>query len=362
VSRSAFAALFGRPAAAAAEAPGRVNLIGEHTDYNGGLVLPVAIPQRTRVEVAPRPDRTVQAASATLGGEVVRYRLGAEAPGHGWLDYLQGVTHVLAAEGHAIGGFDARIESAVPVGAGLASSAALEVALLRALRAAFALDLDDVAIARLGQRGEHAVVGSGCGIMDQMAASLGGEGHALFLDTQTLHRELVPLPRGAELVVISSGVAHAHAHGDYGTRRRECERACALLGIASLRAAGEDAPGRLPEPLARRVRHVISENRRVLAAVEAMRRGDLARLGRLFNASHASLRDDYEVSIPETDLLVELAQACGQVYGARLTGGGFGGSVVALAEEATGRAVAERVALGYAARAGREATVLLPVG
>jgi galactokinase len=358
-----FSSLFGRRPAVAADAPGRVNLIGEHTDYNGGFVLPTAIPQRTRVELAPRDDELVRVASSAKGGDLLTFTLGAERPGRGWLDYVQGITSLLRAGDHPVRGFDARIDSAVPLGSGLSSSASLSVSLMRALRAAFALALDDVAIARLGQRAENEFVGAQVGIMDPMAASLADEGTALFLDARSLAFERVPLPKGAELVVLNSGVAHDHAAGDYNTRRAECERACALLGVNLLREVmPADLPRveALPELLRRRARHVVTENERVLRAVEAMRRGDLPRLGELFYESHASMRDDYEVSVTEIDLIVELARARGDVYGARLTGGGFGGSVVMLARAGRGHTAAECVAREYAARSGRAPRVLVP--
>jgi galactokinase len=360
-----FVTLFGCRPAVVADAPGRVNLIGEHTDYNGGFVLPTAIPQRCRVELAPRPDSTVRAWSSagdTAAG-CLEYTLGAEARGRGWLDYVQGVTRVLAAGGHALGGFNARIDSTVPLGSGLSSSAALSVSLMRALRAAFALGLDDVHVARLGQRSENEFVGAMVGIMDPMAASLADEGTALFLDSRSLHFERVPLPAGAELVVIDSGMAHNHAAGDYNTRRSECERACALLGVGQLRDLGTaDLPrlDPLPDPLGRRARHVLTENDRVLAAVEAMRAGDLPRIGELFDASHASMRDDYEVSVPDIDLLVDLARRDGDIHGARLTGGGFGGAVVMLARRGWGRLAAERIATEYARRSGQAPRILVP--
>jgi galactokinase len=361
---SRFARLFGRPPAVTADAPGRVNLIGEHTDYNGGFVLPSAIPQRTRVELAPRDDDRVRAASAAFSADApLEYRLGEEAPGRGWLDYLQGLTGILRAAGHEIAGFDVHVESDVPLGSGLSSSAALEVSLLRALRAAFALDLDDLDLARTGQRAENEFVGARVGIMDQMAASLADEGSALFLDTRSLEYRRVPLPPVVELVVLSSGVAHNHAAGDYNARRAECERACELLGVAQLRdLSPADLPrlGRLPDPLGRRARHVVTENDRVLGAVEAMERGDAGRLGKLFYASHASMRADYEVSVPEIDLIVDLARDDRDVYGARLTGGGFGGSVVMLARAGTARVVGRRIADAYAGRSGERPALLVP--
>jgi galactokinase len=366
---SDFRALFGRPPTVQADAPGRVNLIGEHTDYNGGFVLPTAIPQRTRVALAPRSDTTVRVASTLTGGEPQEYTLGREAPGRDWLDYVQGVTAVLRREGFRPGGFDALIDSDVPLGVGLSSSAALSVSLLRALRQAFALALDDFQVALLGPRVENDFVGARCGIMDPMAASLADRGTALFLDCRSLAYERVPLPPRADLVVLNSGVSHKLSGqtipgGDYNTRRGECERAAELLGVPQLRdLTAADLPriGALPEPLNRRARHVLTEDQRVLDAVAALRAGDLERLGELFYASHASQRDDYAVSVPEIDLIVELARGDADVYGARLTGGGFGGSVVMLARAGRGRDAAGRIAAAYARRSGRTPTVLVPV-
>jgi len=366
-----FADLFGRAPEAAADAPGRVNLIGEHTDYNEGFVLPLAIPQRTRAELARREGNEVRAWSAQMaeshGGTASPefYRLGEEAPGRGWLDYVQGITRVLAQAGHRLAGFDLRLDSAVPVGGGLSSSAALEIALLRALSALFALPLDEVEMARLGQRAENDFVGAPVGIMDQMAVSLAGVTTALFLDTRSLRYERVPLPEGAELAVVDSGLSHDHAQGEYRTRRRECEEAARLLGVRALRDIGVGARdlervAALPPPLDRRARHVVTEDERVLAAVAAMRQGDLARLGELLDASHRSLRDDFEVSLPEIDLLVALARAEPGVHGARLTGGGFGGAIVLLADRGQAGRAGERAAAAYRQRTGNAGRVLVP--
>jgi galactokinase len=356
---------FGRAPRLVASAPGRVNLIGEHTDYNGGFGLPTAIPQRTQVALAPRDDAYVRVVSANVApaAEPQTYALRAEAPGRGWLDYVQGVTVDLRAAGHDIGGFDAYFGSTVPLGSGLSSSAALEIALLRVLREAFGLPLDDVALALLGQRAENDFVGARVGVMDQMAASLADARTALFLDMRSLAYERLPLPVSAELIVVDSGVHHAHAAGDYNTRRAECEWVCALLGVAQLRDVGLadlDRIAALPAPLDRRARHVVTENARVLDAVAALRADDLPALGALFAASHASQRDDYEVSVPEIDLLVALAAREPAVYGARLTGGGFGGSVVMLARIGTGREAAGRIAAAYPATSGQAAAILLP--
>jgi galactokinase len=362
---SSFQELFGSPPELVAHAPGRVNLIGEHTDYNGGFVLPMVIPQQTHVELRRRQDRRVRAFSANTSrqGEVLEFELGQEARGRGWLDFPQGVTSVLQREGHTLSGFEVRIASEVPLGSGLSSSASLDVCLLRALRQAFSLSLDDVRLAQLGQRVENDFVGAPVGVMDPMAISIASPGSALFLDTRDLRFEKVPLPPGMDPVIINSGVAHNHSAGDYRTRRAECERAAALLGVKELRDLSEaDLPRaeELPDPLGRRVRHVVTENARVLATVEALRSGDLKKLGSLFYASHDSQRLDYEVSVPEIDMLVELAWADADVYGARLTGGGFGGSVVMMARAGTGATVAARICERYAARSSQKPTILVP--
>jgi galactokinase len=362
---STFQTLFGRASVVTAVAPGRVNLIGEHTDYNGGFVLPTAIPQRTHVELAPGTGPSVRVWSGAMKtAGVLTYTLGAETPGHDWLDYVQGVTRILRAEGFHLSGFDARIESEVPLGSGLSSSASLTVSLMRALRSAFGLVLDALRMAQLGQRVENEFVGARVGIMDPLAASLADQGTALFLDARSLHYERVGLPAGADVVVLHSGVTHKLTGGDYNTRRRECEQACSLLGVGQLRdLSGADLPRieQLPEPLNRRARHVVTENDRVVAAVAAMRAGELARLGQLFYASHASMRDDYQISVPEIDLIVELARSEPTIYGARLTGGGFGGSVVMLADAGRGYSAADRIARIYTERSGCQPRILVPM-
>jgi galactokinase len=339
-----------------------VNLIGEHTDYNGGFVLPTPIPQHTRVELTPRDDRLVHVRS-DRAPEPAQYVLEREQPRGDWLDYVQGVTWALRDAGWTFPGFEATIESDVPLGAGLSSSAALEVALLRALRAAFRLDLDDIPLALLGQRAENEFVGARCGIMDQMAASVAEAGTALFLDTRSLECRQVALPSTADLVVIHSGVSHAISGGDYNTRRAECEAAARLLGVPQLRDLSlADLPrvARLPSPLGRRARHVVTEDARVLNAVAALESHDLQSLGRLFGESHTSMRDDFEVSVHEVDLLVDIAVADVAVFGARMTGGGFGGSVVALTSAGDGRPAAERITRAYAEQSGATPTLLVP--
>ena len=361
-----FAARFGSPPDVRAEARGRVNLIGEHTDYSGGFVLPAAIPLRCRVSLARRPGKGVRLFSDNRETDgVLEYALGEETAGRGWIDHVQGITRVLAERGDALGGFDVGVASEVPLGSGLASSAALEVSVLRALRDAFRLPLDDVALAKTARRAENEFVGAPVGIMDPMAASLAPEGAALFLDTRSLAHETVPIPEGAEIGVIDSGLPHEHARGGYRTRRAEVDEAARRLGVRELRdLSGEDPEAvarRLPEPLSRRVRHVLTETRRVLDAVAALQANDLARRGTLLRDAHRSLADDFEVSTPEIELLVSLADGRKDVFGARLTGGGFGGSVLLLAARGAARAAAEAVAGDYRARTGRVATVLLPV-
>ena len=329
-----FQELFGRPPGARASAPGRVNLIGDHTDYNGGFVMPVATPQRTTVEVAAREDDLVRLYSDRVPSaeRLSSYRLNAERSGQAWSAYALGVTSALRARGCPVGGFDASIVSTLPMGAGLASSAALEVSLIQALNEIFHLALSPLEVARTAHEAETRFVGAPVGLMDQMAAVFATETAALFLDTATLEYERVPLPSHTELVVVDSGIAHAHATGDYRTRRAECDRAAALLGVKWLRdVSSVDSRVRsLPAPLDRRVRHVVTENARVLEARDAMRADDARALGALMSQSHASLRDDFEVSIPEIDRLVEETLKEPGVLGARMTGGGFGGSIVAI--------------------------------
>jgi galactokinase len=359
-----FSTLFGAEPDARADAPGRVNLIGEHTDYHGGHVLPCAIPQRTYVELRRRPDQHVRVWSALQPSAIDAFDVGREQRRGTWIDYVAGVTFALGRAEMPVGGFDLRIDSTVPVGAGLSSSAALEVALLRGLRGLYGLPIDDVPLARIAQAAEVDFVGAPVGIMDQMAASLATEREALLLETRSLHYERIALPAHLDLIVISSGVVHQHAGGSYAERRAESETAARLLGVRWLTDVPPDDLPRLnglPPLLARRARHVITEQARVIGAAAALRCGDLVRLGQLFDASHVSMRDDYAVSIPEVDLLVECGRGDPDVIGARLTGGGFGGSVVMLARAPRGAAAAHRIAASYRRTSGRDGRVLVPL-
>jgi galactokinase len=359
-----FRRTFGHDPDVIERAPGRVNLIGEHTDYNDGYVLPTALPQETHVLIARRQDRRVRACSVDLGVDsVVTFELGSEARTHTWIDYVQGVTWALAARDAHLSGVDMMVASNVPIGKGLSSSASLEVAVGRALRHMFHLQLDDVDLAMVGHRAETDFVGAPVGIMDQMVCSLGDRSTALFLDARTKAFEKVPIPVEIELGVIDSGIAHSHASGEYRTRRRECDEAAAMLGVDKLRDCTiDDLPRihKLPEPLDKRARHVVTENARVLLAVDALRRGDAPALGRLFLESHHSMRDDFQVSLPDIDRLVEIAASDSHTYGARLTGGGFGGAVVVLCHRGHAADVTQRTLQAYRAATQCDGQVFIP--
>lgn len=362
----AFGHHFSGPPHVLAAAPGRVNLMGEHTDYNGGHVLPMALPQQTHVALRLRDDGRVCALSRNMGADsaILTYRVAAPARVNSWLDYIQGITWALAQAGHGVPGADLYIDSQVPVGSGVSSSAALEIAVLRALRQALALPLDDIDLARLGQQCENGFVGANVGIMDQMAASVAVPGSALYLDTAQLTFEHVPLPPAIELAVINSGVPHSNAAGAYNTRRAECQNASERLGVTHLCELGlADLPRlqALPPLLLRRARHVVTENLRVAETVQALRAGDARRVGALFQASHASQRDDYEVSVAAVDQLVELACRDADVFGARLTGGGFGGCVVLVTKPNAAAAAAARISAAYQQAVPYRATTVLPL-
>ena len=343
--RRAFRERFGREPRMF-RAPGRVNLIGEHTDYNGGFVLPLAIERETLVAAAVRADRRIIAHSVNLDE---RAEFDLDEPGERrrgiWLDYVEGMARSLESRGALLRGAELLILSDVPPGAGLSSSAALEVSVGLALATLAGTEVDGVELALAGQQAEHDYVGTMCGIMDQFVAALGRAGHALLIDCRTLEATPVPLDtRETAIVICDSRVNHELSSSEYNTRRAECERGVKLLreflpGIKQLRDVSaeefEQYESRLPEPVRRRCRHVVRENERTLRAADALRRGDLAEVGRLMRRSHESLRDDYEVSCAELDLLAETAWAFGEgVVGSRMTGGGFGGSTVSLVRRA----------------------------
>ena len=349
---------FGADPTVRASAPGRINLLGEHTDYNDGYMLPTATPQRTEVALAPSGDEHHQWYSATLD-QGVRFPHADPAP-PGFARYIEGCIRLLEERAVLVPPLRVYVRSEVPVGAGLSSSAALELATLRALRSLLGLRLDDVGLALIGQQAEIRYAQVNCGVMDQMASSLADSAHMLFLDARTLRHELLPLPLDSELVVVDSGIARTLAASVCNQRRRECEEAARLLGVAALRDVTEPAQvERLAQPYRRRARHVVSENRRVL---QACAQPGAAAFGRLMRESHASLRDDYEVSLPELDELSALLCAQAGVYGARLTGAGFGGACVALCQRGAGwRAGRAALAAFNAAADGRQARLLLPL-
>lgn len=333
--------VFGALPEASAKAPGRVNLLGEHTDYQEGYVLPTPLPYLTQVE-AGRAEGKVEAYSETL--KELRARPLESPPQGDFLDYLLGVVRALQEAGHKVPGARFYIKSQLPMGAGLSSSAALEVAALKALRALYRLHLSDLEVALLAQKAEVEYVGVRCGIMDQMAASLGQPGQALFLDTRTLAYENLPLPPGVRVAVLDLGLGRRLAEAGYNRRRQEAEEAAKRLGVRSLRDVADLClVESLSPPLDQRARHVVSENLRVLRGVEALRRGDAQAFGELMTQSHRSLAQDYEVSLPELDALVEEALRAG-AYGAKLTGAGFGGAVVALVAESRFPAFREALA------------------
>jgi len=346
---SGFEEVFGGKPEAVADAPGRVNLLGEHTDYNDGYVLPIAIAQQTRVAMR-RSAGDVFTLYATRFRHGLQFTLDAPPKEH-HASYVYGCLVEAREAGIDVPPLDIHVKSNVPMGVGLSSSAALEVATLRALRELLGLGIDDVEIARLAQLAEIEFAGVHCGIMDQMASSLADTSRALFLDTRTLERRLVPLPGDSAVLVLDSGMARSLAGSGYNERRAECDLAARALHVPALRdAAGPQyraAIEALPEPLRRRARHVVTENQRVLDAIACE---DPVEFGALMNASHISLRDDYEVSIPELDRLVEMLQSHPGVYGARLTGAGFGGACVALCRKDllhdVGRAVVEDYSTG----------------
>ena len=348
-----FASVFGAPPDVVAHAPGRVNLLGEHTDYNDGHVLPIAIAQQTSVAMRRSPGAGIHLHAQTLD-QAVRFTLD-EVPAEQFARYVYGCLREALADGVSVPPLQIQVSSEVPMGVGLSSSAALEVATLRALRALSGVPMDDVRIAQLAQRAEIEHAGVRCGIMDQMASSLASTEQALWLDTRTLERRLVPLPPGSAVLVLDSGIARSLAASGYNQRRAECERAAQLLGVASLRDVQrlEDIERLTDDVAKRRARHVFTENARVLQATQC---SDAAEFGQLMNASHASLRDDYEVSTPELDLLVRWLQAEEGVFGARLTGAGFGGACVALCRSGALGAVAQSVLANYngAGHAGRQ--------
>lgn len=338
-------------------APGRVNLIGEHTDYNDGFVMPAALEFATWVAATPRNDGRVLVRSTSFPDDEAAFTVAELTPPgtqNHWADYVKAVAWSLTQSGHQLSGANLLIEGNVPIGSGLSSSASIEVATALALVAMAGLPpIPGPELALLCQKAENVYIGVRCGIMDQFISANGRADHALVLDCRSLEYQLAPLADVARLVICNSGVKHSLADGEYNKRRAHCEAGAAQIGVRALRDATLDQVEKLDdELLRRRCRHVVTENQRVEQAVSALNSGQLEEFGRLMYASHESLRDDYEVSCEELDVLVELARNIPGVYGARMTGGGFGGCTVNLVEAGAADAFVARIGPEYKARTG----------
>ena len=362
-----FAEWYGRPPIGAWSAPGRVNLIGEHTDYNDGFVFPFAIDQRTAVALGDRDDRVVRVASS-FATDAVEIHLDELTPDalDGWAAYPLGVAWALGEHGadlEHVRGVDLYLTSSVPIGAGLSSSAAIESAVALALDEHWGLGFDRSTLAKVGQLAENRVVGAPTGIMDQSASLLGEADSGVFLDCRSLDADVIPLgfsADGLSLVVIDTKVEHAHASGGYAARRASCEAGARALGVESLRDLRPDDLPRAAELLDdetfRRVRHVVTEDQRVLDTVRTLREHGAGAIGPFLDASHVSMRDDFEISVPELDLAVATAQANGAI-GARMTGGGFGGSAIALVIDPLVPVITREVLAAFAERGYREPSI-----
>ncbi len=357
-----FAAQFGESPAFIVRAPGRVNLIGEHTDYNDGFVFPMAIDRATWIALRPRADKRVSAISLDMD-ERREFALD-DLPRPGkirWIDYLIGVAWSLGERGYALNGWDGVISGDVPIGSGLSSSAALELAAARAFYEVSDFDWDARAMALACQAAENNWLGVNCGIMDQMISAAGVADRALLIDCRSLATRTAPLPPGTAVVILDTGTRRGLVDSEYNERRARCEAAARHFGVAALRdvelATFKRRAGELDEVSQRRARHVISENERALQARDAMKAGDAGTLGRLMIESHISLRDDFEVSSPALDAIVAGASAEAACYGARMTGAGFGGCAVALARTEAADTFGKRVAAKYRAETGYEPAI-----
>jgi galactokinase len=356
-------------------APGRVNLIGEHTDYNDGFVLPMAIDRAVWIALRPRGDERVvghsldfdtTAAFSLEDVRIDRADFDAHRSTTGWGEYLKGVAWALQEAGYALRGWEGVVAGDVPIGAGLSSSAALEMATARVFAVTSGLRWDPTAMAKIGQRAENEWVGVNCGIMDQMISAAGVAGHALLIDCRSLETRPVPLPPGTAVAVLDTATRRGLVDSAYNERRAQCEAAARFFGVPALRDVSasqfEAWADRLDDLTHRRARHVVTEDARTLEAAEAMRRGDATALGELMDASHVSLRDDFEVSSDELNAMVACAQRQESCYGARMTGGGFGGCAVALIRAGDAHAFADIVATCYQAATGVTPNVYVCVG
>ncbi|WP_038907407.1 galactokinase [Dickeya oryzae] len=363
-TQSVFQQQFGYPATLTVQAPGRVNLIGEHTDYNDGFVLPCAINYSTTISATPRDDRQIRVIAVDYDNQQDSFSLDAPIDHHPqwqWANYVRGVIKHLKNRSDAFGGADLVISGNVPQGAGLSSSASLEVAVGKAIQALYQLPLDNVALALNGQEAENQFVGCNCGIMDQMISAQGQRNHALLIDCRSLETRAVSMPDNVAVMIINSNVKRGLVDSEYNTRRQQCEAAARYFQVKALRDVSEadfaaKAAG-LDDVVARRARHIITENARTLAAADALTRGDLRQMGELMAASHASMRDDFEITVPPIDTLVEIVKAViGDEGGVRMTGGGFGGCIVALIPQQQVTAVQNAVMREYPAKTGLQPT------
>jgi galactokinase len=361
-----FAHRFGRTPTVS-RAPGRVNLIGEHTDYNDGFVMPAALDFATLTAASQRPDRRLRVYSMIMD-ETREFDLDSPPPGPtgDWSDYILGVALMLERSGRNLAGADLIVWSDVPIGAGLSSSAALEVSCAHALLTESGLPFEPIEIAQLCQRAENDFVGMRCGVMDQYIACCGVAGHALLIDCRSLASRHVAIAPNLRLLVANSGVRHQHAGGEYNLRREACEEGVRLLSryLGPIQALRDVTPQqleskrrKLPELIYRRCRHIVTENARVLEAERALETGDFVACGRAMNASHLSMRDDFEITCPEVDMLAGLAQHVKGVYGSRMTGGGFGGCTISLLEEWAIDKASQMLTDGYRIAMGRDVDI-----
>jgi len=334
-----------------ARAPGRVNLIGDHTDYNDGFVLPMAIDREVWLAVRPRDDRRVVLHSIDFNEDATFALDDGKARAGGWVEYVRGVAWALEENGRPTRGWEGVAAGDVPLGAGLSSSAALELAAARTFAAVSGVVWQPVAMARLAQRAENEWVGVNCGIMDQLISAAGASGHALLIDCRSLATRSVLIPDSASVVVLDTGTRRGLVDSAYNERRAQCEQAARFFGVPALRdvdlATFASREGELDPLTRRRARHVITENARTVAAAELLERGDVAAVGKLMDESHVSLRDDFEVSRPELDTMVQLARSENGCFGARMTGAGFGGCAVALVARERANAFARDVSDAY---------------
>jgi len=363
-TQTLFAEKFGYPATHVIQAPGRVNLIGEHTDYTDGFVLPCAIDYQTVISCAPRTDRIVRVIAADYDNQSDEFSLDKPIVSHEtqqWSNYVRGVVKHLQKRNNHFGGADLVISGNVPQGAGLSSSASLEVAVGTVFQQLYHLPLDGAQIALNGQEAENQFVGSNCGIMDQLISALGKKDHALLLDCRTLGTKAVSMPKGVAVVIINSNFKRTLVGSEYNTRREQCETGARFFQQPALRDVNLEAFNAVAHELdpivAKRVRHVITENARTVEAAQALEKGDLLRMGQLMAESHASMRDDFEITVPQIDTLVEIVKATiGDKGGVRMTGGGFGGCIVALVPEDMVEKVRHAVQEQYQAHSGLKET------